>query len=221
MSPGAWEMQPRRVDLLLGIIHTGIVTFDWALEYARLQKYGATMEQSWRGLPFDVGRNRLVMDARECGARYIFMLDSDCIAARPDAIIQLINLQLPVVSGLYWSKQGCPGIWGYVPANQKYAPYTQLPQNSLMEVDAAGAGALLIDMRVFDVLDQMGLPWFKWTISDPKKQEGGCYSEDFNFFRSIKAAGLHAYCHTGIQFFHEETPVCWNAQGQRQSPHVM
>lgn len=129
-------------------------------------------------------------------------MDSDVIPPT-DAIPQLQSLKLPIVSGLYWSKKGCPGMWRAAPDRQTYNPIVKWPENQIIEVDAVGAGCLLIDVRVFDVLDKLKLPWFEWQIKDPAEQ-GGKFSEDFAFCRYAQQAGFKIYCHTGIKCLHEQ-----------------
>lgn len=207
--PGAWEMLRRGPEgVLIGIPSTGGVTIDFALELLALAKPPNTQIKVWRGMPIDVARNRLVKDAREMGAKYIFFQDSDQIAERNDALIQLMSLQLPIISGLYWSKKSCPCMWRLAPGGQTYSPITQFPESGLLEVDVCGCGCCLIDMRVFDHIPP---PWFVWEVDDPMIQAGK-FSEDFHFFRKAKAAGYKVLVHTGIRWYHEQT-ISWNALG--------
>ena len=213
---GAWEVP--RTNLIIGILSTGLVSIDWATNLVAFQKPGGTTLRVWRGLPYDVARNRLVRDAREAGCRELLFLDSDVLIPS-DAIPKLQSAQLPIVSGLYWSKKGCPGIWKSAPGGQAYQPITQWPGGGLIEVDAVGAGCLLIDVRVFDVLDKMGLPWFEWQIKDPADQAGK-FSEDFAFGRYAAQAGFKIYCHTGVLCYHEHLTAI-DYQGKARGENVL
>lgn len=214
MSPGAWE--GRKPELLIGIPHTGLVTIDWALELAVLWRPSGTSIRGWRGVPIDVARNRLVKDARELGVRRLFFLDSDNIAEAPNAIQRLISQELPIVSGLYYSKKGYPGMWRLTPDGRSYNAITQFPTEHLIEVDAIGMGCCLIDLRVFDRIQE---PWFEWQIKDPEHQDG-VYSEDFVFCRKARAAGFRIYVQTGIRFRHEQM-VAWDPLGKVVGPHAL
>lgn len=207
---GAWEA--RQPDLLIGIPHVGLVTTNWALELRALNIGPGTHIRGWSGVPVDVARNRLVRDAREVGTRFIFFLDSDVIPADYNAITILMAQELPIVSGLYWSKKGSPAMWKWIEEKKSYAPIIQFPTNNLVEVDALPAGCLLVDMRVFGVLERAGLPWFEWEIDDPANQAGK-YSEDFTFAQHCQKAGFKLYVHTGVQFHHEQM-VSWTPTGR-------
>jgi len=195
--------------MLISIPSIGTVTIDWALEFRGLALPAGTQVKSWRGLPIDVARNRLVKDAREMNARHICFLDSDQYPERPTAIQELLSLQLPIVSGLYWSKKMAPAMWMPTPGGQTFQAITQFPESGLIEVGVVGAGCLLIDMRVFDKIPP---PWFVWGIDDPAVQAGK-FSEDFTFCIAARRAGFKIHVYTGIRFFHEQM-VPWSAVGQ-------
>lgn len=205
---GAWE--GKQPGFLIGVLTTGLVTIDWALQFVHMQKPGTVHIRAWRGLPYDVARNRLVKDAREIGCSHLFFLDSDVLPP-VDVIPRLMSQQLPIISGLYWSKKGTPGMWKSTLDRKTYEPIVEWPQGQLVEVDAVGAGCLLIDMRVFDTLDKMELPWFEWTIKDPADQEGR-YSEDFVLCRHVQDAGYRVYVATGVVCRHEHN-VAFNPTG--------
>ena len=135
--------------------------------------------------------------------------NSDEYPERPTAIQELLSLELPIVSGLYWSKKGVPAMWMPTENELTFQAVSQFPESSLIEVGVLGAGCLLIDMRVFDKIPP---PWFKWEIDDPALQEGK-FSEDFNWCIKARAAGFKIHVHTGIRFFHEQM-VPWSAIGQ-------
>lgn len=210
MSPGIWEMISQGPQgMLVAIPTTGLVTIDWALELRGLALPVGAQVKCWRGLPVDVARNRLVKDAREMNAKYIFMLDSDQYPERNTAIQEMLSLQLPIVSGLYFSKKQCAAMWVATPDRQSFQAIAQYPENALIEVDVVGAGCLLIDMRVFDHLQY---PWFVWEIDDPAIQAGK-FSEDFHWCIAARKAGYKIMVHTGIRWFHEQM-IPWSAKGQ-------
>jgi glycosyltransferase involved in cell wall biosynthesis len=207
--PGAWEARPPLI--LLGIPNTNIVTINWALAFRSTWLPPGTDVRGWSGLPIDVSRNACVKNARDAKAKYLLFLDSDVVCDRTDWVRCLMDLQQPIVSGLYWSKKGHPGMWKL--DGEDYLPITEWPRGSMIEVDAVGAGALLIETRVFDVLDKLGLkPYFKWEIDDPSNI-GHNKSEDFHFCKLAKQAGFNIMVDTAIEMHHEQN-VAWDIHGQ-------
>jgi len=224
---GAWENKSG-IPLLIATPNTDIVTMDWAVKFAGMWKPQGTFIQGWSGMPIDVARNVFVKNARQLRAKYILYLDSDVIPEREDWIKQLMDAQEPIISGLYWSKKGHPGIWlknkEDPPDKQTYSPVTSgFRGGSIIEVDVLGAGALLIDMRVFDVIDKVLGPlndpqhpklskYFSWRWPDPEEVLPGEKSEDFYFCDLAQRAGFSILCHTGIEMLHEQT-VTWDNRG--------
>lgn len=193
--PGAWEIS-EGIDYFIAIASTGKASVSWAITLKEFQIPGSYNIGLWLGLPVDIARNRLVRDAQERNARYIFFLDDD-ILPPADTLRVLTESQLPIVSGLYWAKRGTPAMW-LQDKEGKYGPILEWAPGQLVRIDAAGAGCLLIDMKVFD---QIGNPWFKWEVEDPKKPVG--LSEDWYFFKRAAESGFHAFCDTRVRCIHE------------------
>lgn len=190
--PGAWEKDEL---IIIGVPIAGPVTIDWVCSLIALRKPPNTRLISWRGVPVDVARNRIVKDALRQGANYLFFLDSD-VHPPENALIRLINWRLPIVSGLYYSKRGYPGVWRLLP-DGKFTP-TPVQENSLMEVDGVPAGCLLVDMEVFR---KVPFPWFRWTSEDPESEEG--LSEDLFFCKKVREMGFKIFCDTTVKCYHE------------------
>lgn len=215
---GAWETGSNP-SLLIATPNTDIVTTQWALEYAAMWKPQGVVLQGWSGMPIDVARNVFVKNARQLKAKYLLYMDSDVLPVRNDWIKLLMDAQEPIISGLYYSKKGHPGIWlknhADPPDKQTYSPVTAgYSHGSIIEVDAVGAGALLIDMRVFDVIDKVlgPQPYFLWQWPDPENVQPGQKSEDFYFCDLAQRAGFSILCHTGVELFHEQT-ISWDNKG--------
>jgi len=215
---GAWETETG-VSLLIAVPNTDIVTTQWAIEFAGMWKPQGVYLQGWSGMPIDVARNVFVKNARQIKAKYILYMDSDVIPARNDWIKLLMDAQEPIISGLYYSKKGYPGIWlknkEDPPDKQTYSPITIARRgSSIIEVDAIGAGALLIEMRVFDIIDKVlgPQPYFVWQWPDPENIMPGQKSEDFYFCDLAQRAGFSILCHTGVELFHEQT-ISWDYSG--------
>lgn len=205
----AWEAKPPL--MVVGIPNTNLVTINWAFELKAMWFPPDTNVHGTSGLPIDVARNSCVKYARKNGAKYLLFLDSDVVPARRDWIRGLLEMQQPIVSGLYWSKKGHPGIWRLHEGS--YAPITGFTPGAIVDVDAVGAGALLIDMRVFDELDKLGKkPYFVWEIDDLENIEHK-KGEDFHFCRLAKEAGFNIFVNTSIEMYHEQN-IAWGGDGR-------
>ena len=140
----------------------------------------------------DVARNEIVEKA-PADADYVLFLDDDLLVP-PDAVMKLISHGKDIASALYFSsnppffphayksdgKGKCDSIYDY-------------PKDSLIEVDAVGAGALLVKRGVFE---KLGAPYFQHAV---QKQDLG---EDFYFCRKAQEAGFRIFCDTSIKCTH-------------------
>ena len=153
---------------------------------------------SWKGLPVDVARNRLAKDALEKNARYLFMLDAD-ILPPPSGLLRLLSWRLPIVSGLYYAKTGHVAAWRQDPDEPEFFnPLKEIPRGGLVEVDAVGAGCLLVDTRVFQVIPE---PWFEWGQRDPKIKKG--VTEDMMFCQKAQDHGFRIWVDSECDCRHE------------------
>ncbi len=223
---GAWEGNPDPI-MMIAIPNQDLVTMHWSLEFGAMWKPNGCLLRGWSGMPLDIMRNIFVKNARENKAKYILFMDSDVLPVKPDWIKLLMDAQQPIISGLYWSKKGNPGIWVKTPGEkhdvQTYQPVPQFPRGSIIEIDAVGAGALLIETRVFAAIDKALGPlcyprhpdlsrYFGWEFFDPDNVLPGEKSEDFSFCDLAQRAGFSILCHTGVELFHEQT-IAWNIDG--------
>jgi len=228
----AWERP--RTEVCIGIIHTGACSMAWAINFARLRHPPGTIYSLHRGSPFDVARNSIVDRFLDSGAKFLFFLDSDVLP--PDnALERLMSHNLPIVSGLYYrrhierpGKPPHPCMWKIVPPNVemtcptcaqkfrtkegKYQPILNPPRNALVEVDAVGAGCLLIHRRVFEKLER---PYFRWTLG---WVEPGV-SEDLYFCERARDAGFRILVDTGVRCGHLGEQVV-DGEGRVVSPGV-
>lgn len=201
-----WEREKPKV--LVGICHIGLVTMEWSLAFRNLKIPEPYIIKTVRGSPVDRARNMCVETALESNAEYVFFLDSDVIVS-PDSLQRLMSYGLPVVSGLYYTKgvDSHPCAWRFFPGKGL------LPVESgsgLVEVDAVGAGFLLVDTRVFRKLKP---PWFRWTEGfSPHPwnvlKNGLGVSEDFYFcYRVKEELGLKIYVDFGTRAKHASMNV--------------
>lgn len=196
--PGAWEAKIN-ATVLCCILHTDTTTVAWAFGLRNLIIPGGVIGLS--GMPFDHARNLAAMRALECGADWLFFLDSDVIPPK-DAILRLIAHDQPIISGVYCRRSPPAG----VPVMIRGAGWvTQYPENSIIEVDMVGAGCLLIHRSVLETLppQRPGKHWFDWRVDmQGLLPQGECLSEDFTMCIHAKKHGYKILVDTGIQCRH-------------------
>jgi len=215
MGIGSWEGGEKPKELIvIAIPHTGWVTTDWAIHWKILQPPCAFTVISNRGLPIDRAREDLVHQAETMGASHIFFLDSDVIVP-PDGLMRLFSHRLPIVAGVYGSKQECVGVW-VEQSKSGEARYAALDPKTLEAGNlithpgiVAGAGCLLVDMTVFKRLKE---PWFMWTQG---REKGGC-SEDFYFFEKCREMGIPIHIDGNVKCRHiDACAIAWDGKREK------
>jgi len=185
----------------------------WSLKLHELVKYvpGEYEVQVMKGYPIDVVRNAAVKMARERGATHIFFLDSDVVPDKNDTILQLYRWRLPVACGLYRLKrvdsaQVFPfSVYKWSPERNAFrylTPGDIPPGSRLIPIDGGGLGLCLIDMRVFNVIDE---PYFKWELYPWNPPPGGL-SEDLYFFKKVIDKGIQPYADLEVTASHYLAP---------------
>jgi hypothetical protein len=89
-------------------------------------------------------------------------------------------------------------------------PYLDYPKNSLVEIDSAGTGCLLIHRSVLEEMRKAysggtGEKWC-WFQDGPVDDNGviNWISEDIMFCRRVKGIGVQIFAHTGALFPHHK-----------------
>lgn len=215
----AWERTPvQNPKLALLTPVGGFVQFLATLMARNMEMPLPYVWHCTSGYPIDISRDHLVKKALEDGVDYVFFMDTDVIP-HPRAISILLSWQLPIISGLYWSKARLPCAYQFGEDEthvDAIDPATIDPKNTkqrLMEVAAVGAGCLLIDARVFSVIPE---PWFQWDMVPwIPREEGSGHSEDINFCLKAKKYGFPIYLDAGIRCKHLlEGSYCLDEEGQ-------
>ncbi|MHA2064190.1 MAG: methyltransferase domain-containing protein [Candidatus Thorarchaeota archaeon] len=133
-------------------------------------------------------RNILIKTAKSMKCTHVLIVDADHIL--PDHMLECLskNEDATVVSGLIAKRKPPYSQVGFVRTKdgEEYAPI-QIPcdgQSYLVDIPAMGC--TLIDIDIFDTIDE---PYFIDTLG--KKSDGGVYNKrsDTNFFEKVKAAG--------------------------------
>jgi hypothetical protein len=179
-------------------------SIEWAVNLAIIAKETAFPLEILvsKHYAIDKARNNLVMAARNAKATHILFLDQDILPCLyqngeylpfPHFINFMASFHYPVVSGLYASKKDSkPAVYRYT--GDELKPYETIDAtfenlvNNISFVNATALGCLLVDMRVFDVLEKNGyFPWFEYKTDWKKGQE---ISEDINFCDYLRRSGF-------------------------------
>lgn len=170
------------------------------------------------GRPVAFARNELVRTALEGPFTHLLWLDAD-MAVPPETFEHLLAMDVPIASGLYFSRTQTPiphayhwvreenGVHWYLPMAKEFAAWLHANPDEenevdshaflpdVYEADSIGFGCVLIRREVFE---RVPAPWFVGNI------DGG--GEDFDFCRKAKAAGYQIWVDFGLQCEHEFTP---------------
>jgi GT2 family glycosyltransferase len=129
---------------------------------------------------------------------WVLFIDDD-VLPKKDALIKLIALDKDISTGVYFAKQQphWPQIFRLNGEDDKrYDPIWEWEKSEPYEIDAAGAGFLLIKKEVFD---KVSLPWFKCEQDDTGRRTMG---EDMYFCRKAKAAGFEIWVDPSVVLSH-------------------
>ena len=138
-------------------------------------------------------------------ADYAFMVDDDMVCP-PDLFEALYRHQVDIVSALAFTRNPPhnPVLYrikeGWDPVNRREYVVTQdvrcYPRDKLVECDATGFGAVLIDMRI---VKKMKRPYFMSSCGT---------GEDILFcIKARKEAGAHVFMDTSVKLGHVGHPV--------------
>jgi hypothetical protein len=170
--------------------HHGDVKAKFAASLAGLT--GRTMAGNGPGLavifeedgPLELKRTRLVIKARRWGADYVLFVDSDQIFP-PDALVQLLARQQPVVGCNYMKRDGKGPTAIDQNSQRVWTTEKKAKAGLLEEVAALGLGFCLIHKAVFEKIGDVLL--FQSTITPAGEFERG---EDVHFFNLVRKAGF-------------------------------
>ncbi len=159
-----------------------------------------------------IGRQRqalLDMWADEVGTDWLLWVDSD-IALTTEVLKKLWDTadknDRPVVTGTYFiSKENERSLMMPMPAlfdevGQSFAYRHPLPTDAVIRVDSAGFGLLLMHRSIVPAMREKHSGQ---SLFAELPGAGDRYaSEDMQFFRKMKAAGIPLYAHTGAMVKH-------------------
>lgn len=129
---------------------------------------------------------------------YLLMIDADMVV--PKNLLDLCRLGKPIISAfclMYKDGGIVPTVLEEVPQGVRIKK--SFPLGTLVEVDSTGSGVLLIQRKVFEILEP---PFFKYETDEKGILTRG---QDFYFCAKAKKAGFKIYVHTGMFTSHYKT----------------
>lgn len=146
-----------------------------------------------------LARERIAEQAIDAGCQYLLMFDDDMIVM-PDLFERLFKHQRDIVAALAFTRLGPykPVIYnlteGWDPVEKKdyYINLTveAYPKDQLVECDAVGFGAVLINL---DVMKKVPKQWFMTTSGA---------GEDIHFCHSARKVGVRVFVDTATKIGH-------------------
>jgi hypothetical protein len=157
-----------------------------------------------------MARNKICNNALELWKNkeitHLLFVDDDVLVPL-GGIRQLVDTNLPVVSGLYFTRDFTPCAYELVP---KFRNIQEVPETGIFQVDAAGAGVLLIECSILQqMVDKYDNRWwFQNTIeAEPDTGEERYLGEDIFFFRRLKEMGIPVAINCDVHCDHVSTSI--------------
>jgi hypothetical protein len=163
------------------------------------------------------GRNELVarfMDTTD--AEWLLMLDSD-MQIDIDTFDKLIGAvhdkTHPIVAGLYFGAwpgdfypTAMPLIFKKSDHPTRFLPLVDYPANTVIPIDSAGTGCLLVHRSVFEAFRKEATPHEgqNWCWFRDMPVNGDWFSEDHYFCARSRELGFQLHAHTGATLPHRK-----------------
>lgn len=166
-------MKPK---VVIARVHAGLVDARFWASYETLQRPEGTLPAVIERLHVDRARNEIVdmvlhpetprppshpngLDKAYADATHILFIDDDMIMP-PNGLVRLLSHNVPIVGALYFARTPphLPIAYRHVEDNQWVAITNY--NAGLQEVDAIGAGFLLVKTEVFKKIQR---PWFEFS----------------------------------------------------------
>lgn len=202
--------------ITLGLLDNGTVRGEFAHDLFLL---GASRRSLFSGVLhfrdslLSRGRNTVMRRFVEGESDWLLMVDADQRISIDD-FDRLVGVadstERPVVSGLYFGIESHAQLYPRVlpimylcdPDNTgKFFPITHYEPDTVIKVDAVGAGMMLIHRSVPEAIRKTTEYWFL----DHPLDDGSWLGEDMHFCNLIREAGFPIYVHTGAVSEHLKT----------------
>lgn len=149
------------------------------------------------------GRNMLIDVAKDQHCTHILFIDDD-MAYKPEALNQLLEHDVDIVSGVYVSRAypHAPIIYDIADESGAAFPmYLMGNEQRLKPIVAAGLGFVLIKMNVFKRLEK---PYIRLGELNPEE-----WCDDIGFFKRVREAGIRSYVDMKCCIGHMGTMIIW------------
>jgi len=149
------------------------------------------------------GRNMCIDAAIENECTHILFIDDD-MAYKPNALLQLLEHDKDIVSGLYLSRAypHQPIVFDIADDDGAAFPmYLIGNEPRLVPIVASGFGFCLIKMEVFKKLDK---PYVR--LGELNNEE---WCDDIGFFKRVREAGIWSFCDMEALIGHMGTMIIW------------
>ena len=177
---------------------------------ARTSEEGVSITQmKVTGCNVHMGREKVVMMRRHDHTHILFV--DDDVTFPEDGLLRLLKHGLPVVGGVYTKNREpfIPNVMLRVPGSEwdfdQIATWDALEKarnhevSQVMLCDAIATGFLLIDIRVFEHIEQ---PWFWYRYCDSSASIYDYWSSDTDFCIKVRDAGYGVYADAGLECGH-------------------
>lgn len=141
-------------------------------------------------------RNDLVREAIRQECSHLFMMDADevcppdtiprLLAHRADLVCPIVCKRYPPFEPVVYFEDGTCAVAGIEKWNIQ----------PVLEIAYAGTGCMLIDMRVFSLIEE---PWFKFVL---RAEDAKLMGEDILFCHRVRQAGARLYVDTSLEVVH-------------------
>jgi hypothetical protein len=157
--------------------------------------------------PVDFSRNQVIRDVLKSDFDYLFFADCDQIFPE-DCVDRLLQHDVPVVTARYHMRKEPYHCVGYVKHRTQSGKHCYAPVHygqGLIEIERAGAGALLIKREVLEkIRERIGENWFRYQRG-PEYPFDMSVSEDFWFYQQAREAGFTCYLDWDTEVGHLQT----------------
>lgn len=191
--PGIWEVS-RNPSVLVAVLNAkDIVPAKWAMHFRNLILPGdGSQPRMYSGMSYQHARNMACVQTLEGGFNAVMFLDDD-VCVPSDAYNKLSAHNFDIVSGLYYRRH--PPIDAMMLRDTPQGPgwIREFQMGSVINIDYAGGGCLLIHRRVLEALEKpLARKWFRWRLEDTEPDDifpGVKLSEDFWFSKAAREIG--------------------------------
>lgn len=210
-----------RDKVAIGWLDPGTVDGMFAMSVAsvyanRLDRIDALLRVEAGGL-LSRGRNELVarfMDTTD--AAWLLMVDSDeqlSLECFDKLIGAVHDRDRPIVAGVYmgaWPGElypmACPLIFRRVKDSTRFLPVMDYPLDTVIQVDSAGTGCLMVHRSVFEAFQEQATPHEgkSWCWFRDMPVNGDWFSEDHFFCSRAIELGFAIHAHTGATLPHRK-----------------